>query len=525
MRRLGSTTSGVLANLAAQGIPFLLLLFVTPILLRSLGREVYGALILFSLVPTIAGQLDLGIVTAGTRAFAYFSARGDHDGARRIVRETLAILCMWSTLLAIVFYVSRGAIADGLQLVEVTRDRGAVFIVAAFSIPLALINGAALIPLRAVEQYGRVARIQIIGGIAHWTLYAVGASNGATLTQLVLLGASIVAITNIALFLAARRYASASGGPPQTWNGASPDMSATVAIDDITPASSKGALRLRPFFGVGAATFVAQASSLATYHADKLIISALISPAAAGAYAICANIANKILQVVLSGATYTFPRVTKLHAVGDVQAVTQTFVTATRFALMIAVAFAVPLIALASPFLRIWIDADFARTYALALQLLVAGYAINASSVVASNVAIGIGEARMPAIFATLGGVVTIVALAILAPRFGATGAALAAAIGMSQALIFNHLLARRLGEPARPASWPLILRLLSIALPVGLLTAAVSSIVQGWLTLLALGGAASLIFLGIWLASFGRSEERMLLDDLVRRARKNRNA
>ena len=161
----------------------------------------------------------------------------------------------------------------------------------------------------------------------------------------------------------------------------------------------------------------------------------------------------------------------------------------------------------------------------LALQLLVAGYAINASSVVSSNVAIGIGEARMPAIFATLGGVVTIVALAILAPRFGATGAALAAAIGMSQALIFNHLLARRLGEPARPASWPLILRLLSIALPVGLLTAAVSSIVQGWLTLLALGGAASLLFLGIWLASFGRSEERMLLDDLVRRARRNRNA
>ncbi len=524
MKRLSGTTLGVLANLAAQGFPSLLLLFVTPILLRSLGREVFGALILFSLVPTIAAQLDLGIVTASTRAYAQFTAHGDHRGARRVMREALAILCAWGLLLAVALFLARHAIADGLQLVDVTRGHMAVFVAAAISIPLALINACALIPLRALEQYGRAAGIQIVSGISHWTLYAISAYHGATLTQLVLLGAIIVAMTSIALFATARRYARSSQTAPVSRSDAPRVVDAALTIDGVAQDRAGGALRLRPFFGVGTGAFIAQASSLATYHADKFLISAMISPAAAGAYAICANIANKILQVVMAGATYTFPRVARLHAVGDIEAVTLTFVTATRFALVIAVVIAVPVIALAPAFLRIWIGADFASSYAPVLQLLTAGFAINASSVVASNVAIGIGEARMPAIFATLGGLVTIVALSLLAPRYGANGAALAAVIGMSQALIFNDVIAHKLGASARTASWPLVLRLLIVALPVGLLAAAMSSVVQGWLSLIALAGAASLLFLGTWLVSFGRTEERVVLEVLIRRTRGKRS-
>ena len=58
------------------------------------------------------------------------------------------------------------------------------------------------------------------------------------------------------------------------------------------------------------------------------------------------------------------------------------------------------------------------------------------------------------------------------------------------------------------------------VAVPVGLLATAASSMVQGWVALIVLGGAASALFLAVWLASFGRHEERLLLDRLIRRAR-----
>ena len=74
MKRFGRTITGALSNLAAQGLPFLLLIFVTPILLRSLGREQYGALILFNLLPQIAGQLE----------FRDVSLRRCHDTGRHL---------------------------------------------------------------------------------------------------------------------------------------------------------------------------------------------------------------------------------------------------------------------------------------------------------------------------------------------------------------------------------------------------------------------------------------------------------
>ena len=505
MGRRSGTLLGAGANLSAQGVPFLLLLVVTPIMLQALGRDTFGALILFNLIPQIAGQLDLGMVTAGTRAYAQFAARGRMDQAHRIIVETAIILGLWGLFLGACFVAARYAIADTLKLVDVTHDQMAVFAVAALGVPIAMINGIALIPLKATEQYGRVAAIQIVAGLVYWIVCTLAALRGATLLSLVILGTVTIAATTVALYVTVRVARRREPSMPAQDN--EPD-----------PAT---ALLIRPFLGLGAGAFVAQASSLATYHTDKLLVSALISPGAAGAYAVCANIANKILLVVAAGATYTFPRAARHHADGDRDAVLRTFVVTTRFVMMIACALAIPLAALSSPFLAVWIDADFAEQYAPIMQLLVVGYALNASSVVASNVAIGIGEVRLPAAFAVLGGATTVVGVLLLAPRLGAVGAALAGAIGMSQAMVFNAMVAAKLGPEARAAAWPLAGRLALVALPVGAITAHFGYLATGWLSLIALGSIVAAVFLAIWLCTFGRHAERtVVLALLKRRAR-----
>ena len=512
MKRLGGTASGALANLAAQGFPFLVLLIVTPILLHALGRGVYGALILFNLVPQIAGQLDLGLSTAATRGFAQYSARADRKNAMRLFREAFMFLALWGVLLGAGFYLFHEAIASVLKLDAVVDDQSLAYLSAAINIPLALVNGATLVPLRALERYGRVAQIQITGGIAYWIACAVLATRGATLTQLVMLGTVSVALMTFAQFLAARER----GNLPSVRSPA--DAPGIVRSADNSaaalgfPPGPDGSFLLRPFIAFGAGAFVAQASSLATYHADKLLVSALISPAAAGAYAICTSIANKILLVVAACATYTFPRATRMQAEGDLVSVASTFATASRLSMVLATCIAVPLIALAPAFLEVWIGPGFAAEYGLTLQLLALGYAIAASSVVASNVAIGIGDVRTPAVFAVLGGTVTLLAVLLLAPRYGAAGAAGAAVIGMTQAMVFNDLVARRLGPSARRASWPLLCRLTMIGLPVGILASVSSTVVRGWISLVVIGAAAAGCFLFLWLLTFGRGDERLVL-------------
>ena len=531
MMRLGRTIGGAFANLAAQGVPFVLLLIVTPILLRSLGHERYGVLILFNLVPQIAGQLDLGLSTAAVRGFTQYAARGARDDARRLFREALALLTGWGAVLGFAFYLSHPAIAAALKLDTVVADRSEVYFATALTIPLALANAAALVPLRAVEQYGSIARVQLTTGVLYWLGCAWWAPRGGTVTQLVIFGNVTVAVATIALYIFARREYSS---PPDARAAAEPaalasPITPTVAIASpptapytllAATALARRGLLLRPFLKLGAGAFVAQASSLATYNADKLLVSALISPAAAGAYAICTSIANKILLVIASGATFTFPRAARLHAQGDLDRVAATYAFATRVSVLIASALAIPLIALAPEFLSIWIGTAFSADYTATFRLLTLGYAITAISVVASNVAVGIGEVVLPATFALLGGTVTLIAVALLAPRFGAPGAAAAAVIGMTQSLVFNDLISRRIGAAARSASWPLVGRVIAIGLPVGIMTTAAGGAVAGWISLFALGALAMIAFLGIWLLTFGRVSERELIRDLFLRTR-----
>lgn len=512
MKRLGGTASGALANLAAQGVPFLLLLIVTPILLHALGREAYGALILFNLVPQIAGQLDLGLSTAATRGFAQYSARADRKSAMRLFREAFMFLTLWGVLLGAAFYLFHAAIGHTLKLDATVGDQSLVYLSAAINVLLALINAATLVPLRALERYGRAAQIQVMGGIAYWIACTVLATRGATLTQLVALGTVSVALTTFAQFLAAHeRRSLPSGRAPMDSPGRvrSAENSAPALASASVPTER---FLLRPFIAFGAGAFVAQASSLATYHADKLLISALISPGAAGAYAICTSIANKILLVVAASATYTFPRTTRMQAEGDLASVASTFASATRLSMVFATCVAVPLIALAPAFLEVWIGPEFATEHALTLQLLALGYAIAASSVVASNVAIGIGDVRTPAVFAVMGGTVTLLAVLLLAPRYGAAGAAAAAVIGMTQATLFNDLIARRLGPLARSASWPLLWRLAMIGIPVAVLASLASAIARGWISIVVIGAAAAGGFLLLWLSTFGRGYWRLVL-------------
>lgn len=505
-RRLGSVPSGALANLAAQGIPFLLLLLATPVLLHALGRETYGALVLFTMVPQVAGQLDLGLVTASTRAYAHYVAQDRPVEAKRVVGETSLLVAAWGLLLGSTLLLTSERVAELLKVAEIARANPGVFVVAAASVPIALINAVALMPLRAVEAYGRAARIQVAAGVIYWSTCTALAVGGASLLALVLLSTIVLAATTIVLLTMQHRPEDRSTAGMKRGNS---------SMDD----GRSGAFVLKPFLGVSAGAFVAQTSSLATYHADKLLISALLSPAAAGAYAICTSVANKILLLVASGSTYTFPRTIRLSATGDTASVATTFVLVTRFALMVSTAIAVPLVALAHPFLRLWIGQEFADQYSLTMQLLVTAFAINASSVVASNVAIGIGEVRMPAIFGVVGGVVTVTALVVLAPRFGTEGAALAALLGMSQALVFNHLVSRRIGTSA-DASWPLVVRLIVVAVPIACITALLGRWVGHWPTLLAFGSLSTIAVIVAWSLTFGRHRESALITHLVQRLR-----
>lgn len=143
--------------------------------------------------------------------------------------------------------------------------------------------------------------------------------------------------------------------------------------------------------------------------------------------------------------------------------------------------------------------------------LLVAGYVLSATSVVAANITSGMGDSRTPAIFSVIGGVTTLVLCAALAYRFGALGAAAGALAGMSQSLIFCLLIGKRLGGRSLVALGESLLFPVLASFVVGGCLYSVSHWAVGWVSLLGLGGMGAALILLSGLVEYSEGRLRWL--------------
>ena len=379
---------------------------------------------ILSLAPQIAGQLDFGLATAATRLIAKYGSQEKAGHARRVFSEAIVGLGVLGLAYGVVLLLFARPLANALGLSAVLETAAvaqmAVVATMVWGILGMLMTGVSL-PFRAFQQYRLLAYVQAGGGVLFWSGAVAFAKAGLGVAPILLWGSVTAAGGGGALLWFLRSWLS-------------------------EPVTSPADRLLEMEWRYGAGVFVSQVSSLLTYHLDKLLVGALVSPAAAGIYAACSNMAAKLLAVIAVISTFSFPQAVALHAASDRSAIRQLFVRGSRVSMLLSLSFGVPAIVLASNFVRLWLGNDAATTFGAGFALLVAGYVLSATSVVAANITSGMGDSRTPAIFSVIGGVTTLVLCAALAYRFGALGAAAGALAGMSQSLIFCLLIGKRLG-------------------------------------------------------------------------------
>jgi len=492
--------SSWLSNLIAQTSGFLAFIVTAPFLIKLLGKDQFGALTLFVLLPQIVVQLDLGLSTAGARAVAMFNFQGKPDLVNRIFWEILFAFVIVAAALYVVFHFSAQHLFHLLQLDQIIGGQLIQFVnVISCWCLLALLNAGVSIPARAFERFRLLAVVQAISAITFWLGAFFLALMGYGLVVILWWGAAAAVFTLLILIFNTRAYIT---------------FKKNIFFEGDT-------WLLPGFFRFGLGAFVAQASSLLTYHADKFLVAALVSPGAAGIYAVCTNIANKLLILVAAIGAFVFPRAVRLKTEGATDELKEVYVRATNACVLAAIVFGIPIIALSEPFLRLWLKTEYAQDYIWVLMIMVIGYILAAFSVVASNVSIGMGHSRTPAIFAIIGGVGTLLLCMLLAPKYGIIGAAASAAIGMSQAIIFNWLVAHWFGRSyARDAVFLLLKAVFVGSILVGCFLFT-NHLIDSWVELIIAGLFGSSCVLLIWFVlGFFSNDERDYILRILRKIR-----
>jgi O-antigen/teichoic acid export membrane protein len=167
--------------------------------------------------------------------------------------------------------------------------------------------------------------------------------------------------------------------------------------------------------------------ALVVARVDRFILAYYMPLAAVAFYTLPFSISEKASVGVANITSVVFPFTSELHAMGAYDKVHELYLRSTKILMLVTMPITVILVTVPGPILRYWLGPEYATQGAVALGLLGVATFVNAASAVATVSSLGVGQAWMPAAFAFVSSVISLVANLLLIPRYGINGAAFAA--------------------------------------------------------------------------------------------------
>lgn len=476
-------------------LPAVVALVATPQIVRGLGPDQYGILLMVFSVISMGALADVGLAIVGARELAIGRANGDHHHVHRVLATLL-------TVYATVGFAAAAGIWLGAPWLtvhvfdlrpELCGPASQVLRWAGVGTMAQFLAGLSMGFFRSAERFDVTARITVATTLLSQVIIVWRARMGD------LSGAVIASVTFSLL-----------------------QPLVMVAIGWRTQRAWLGLQRpswvlLRGMIRLGAYQFVAAGWYRAGEQAGRLLLTRFFGPAALSYYSVPFSLVQQLQVVVAAPAQLLLPRIATMTAAGQMSEVASTVRVASKLVLWVGVAGFVPLICCSRPLLAAWIGGDFAQAAWMHLSVLGLAGALGALRMVYAYVLYGFGDTRTIMVGEALRASLHTALLLILLPWLGPVGASVAW-LGSWVALeLFRRRTAQHAAQSGPQGVAALALTTLAVALPLGLLTRFLLGEVghsAPWVVLvLASSGLTSLACLGLtaaWPRLFGADAPQM---------------
>ncbi|MFC7539101.1 flippase [Siccirubricoccus deserti] len=395
--------SGVFWNALGRGLPLLLALVLTPVLVHQLGLERWGLFTLALAMVGVFGVFDFGVGQALTRALAERIGAGRAAEATGLVAAALATLGMISLAAALGLWLFVPLLVERILKVPPELQPQAVdaMRVLAAAAPLVVLN-ASLWGVLAAWQRFRAANLVTIPVNLFYYL-------GPVLVLLVW-----DSLVGVMLALVACRLANT--------------LSYIWLVRPLLPGLSWRGVRLRlvvPLLRLGGWMTFNGMVTQALLYADRFLIGAMLSLAAVAWYATPLDLVLRVWILPVAVAQTLLPAFAGAFATMPAQ--TAALLRRGALAIMLLVLPAALLLVVgAREILWLWLGADFAAGGARVLQILGVGIFFSCVAFAPNALLDAIGRPDMTARFVLGQAVVFLPLAALLLPVAGIEGAAVA---------------------------------------------------------------------------------------------------
>lgn len=480
----GRLLSGMVWNGLGRGLPLLLALALTPLLISQMGLERWGLFTLALALVGVFGIFDLGVGPALTRALSErMTADAAHTDAEtgRLVGTAMAALAGFAALGAgVIWAVLPWLMGSALNVPEALQAEAlAAFRILAVAAPLVVIN-AALWGVLAAHQRFRAANLVTIPVAA---MYYVGP------VLVLLVWQSLVGVM---LALVACRLANT--------------LSYAWLCRGLLPRLSLGSpLLVLPLLRIGGWMTASSMMNQALIYTDRFLVGAVLTLAAVAYYATPLDLVLRMWIIPVAVAQALLPAMASAFRLLP----EATAGLLRRGALLIMLLTLPPCLVLAGfgeTALRLWLGAGFAAESAMVLRIVAGGIFFSCLAYAPNALLDAIGRPDVTAKFMVAQLVVFLPLSVGLLWAFGIQGAALAWALRAMADAGGKLYFAARL-YPAAAAAPRALLPALAVA---ALALAATALAPEGWWS----GSVALLGFvaaLGLAVAGLPAAERRAM--------------
>lgn len=346
--------AGTAANYIGQFMILAVWFFLTPFILHTLGATQYSLWVLVASVLAYGQLFDLGINNAVAKYTAELRARGDDERASALIATALWLYVALGVVVAVVGIAFAPALVSILKVPPAEHGTAVALVrITAIGVAIDLPAGTAYAVLRGLHRFDLVNIITSLG------MLALAAVTVAVLE----LGGGVVAMSVAVIPITLMWQVVAIGFIRRTAPGLAFGFGGARRrhIREVT--SFGGAL-----FGINVAETVKARSS-------EIVIGAVMPVAAVAPFSVARRVSELPEMLTSQFVSVLMPLSSMLSAEGRGERLRPIYVAATRNALAVFAAIAIPVIVYAHELLTAWVGAAYADDSIVLVILALAGFA------------------------------------------------------------------------------------------------------------------------------------------------------
>ena len=372
-----------------------------PVLVRALGIADYGLWTVANSLVLLLLIVDFGVNVAVVTYLSADIARKDTDGARQHLSTSLLIVmgsaCVFAAalLLAMPWY--------GPRLFPDAADRARalpVLTLASIGLPLRLWQTWSASVQGALLRFDWQTAVELPSSLAIQTGSVIVALLGGGVMGLAILQLAVLSLTGVAHGWALSKV-----------------LPVGVSVRGL---SSRA---FRELIGFGGIHWVTSVGNAVYNQADRLVVNAVLGPAAAGVYTALTTVANKIVELTVLPMKVLPAAISGAHAVQNLPRVQHLFRESMRLNAAVTWTCASGLFFFAEPLMQLVLGREYLAIAPTLLRAVTLIYALQSLCIGASWFALGLNRPSILTRWGLPSAALTIVAMYYLAGKFGLPGA------------------------------------------------------------------------------------------------------